>query len=214
MGHKLGDETYYEVLGVPQTVGQDEIRQAYKAALLAAHPDKTGSSSAKSCSGTATTEVGSGTATTEVGSGTATTEVGSGHRRESCSDQKNSVHLDHATQFQVHANEHTGTRLAKIREAYGVLREEKSRLQYDRQLSVVAMFRGGQEPDDDIELNDMTISKEDDGEEIMYNHQCRCGDWYSLRECDVETLKQTVTLSHALIPCPSCSLVLGVRVPQ
>jgi len=37
----MGQQTYYEILNIPSTATQDQIKAAYKAKLLATHPDKT-----------------------------------------------------------------------------------------------------------------------------------------------------------------------------
>lgn len=90
--------------------------------------------------------------------------------------------------------------LARVREAYHVLRDPASRAEYDESLRSQRMFEDAMDVYDEMLRSELEIS--DDG--TLLTHQCRCGDVFALgvEEEDAEYI----------LECPSCSLRLRVAM--
>jgi curved DNA-binding protein CbpA len=119
---------HYEVLGIPQDASPSEVRQAYKARLLIAHPDKAA--------------VPAVPAEAAVSPAAAMPTLPSGGS------------------------------IARIQDAYAVLKNPELRAVYDESLRSKRVFENALEVYETVTLADMEPSA--DGSQLT--HPCRCGD--------------------------------------
>lgn len=101
----------------------------------------------------------------------------------------------------------------RIQEAYETLRDPARRAQYDAKLVRDAIVRKRDGEDvriaDVVSVDEMTrevlpVENDDDEEdEVIYSHQCRCGDVYEVTE---DELLDGVDV----VPCNGCSLNIRV----
>jgi len=100
----------------------------------------------------------------------------------------------------------------RIQEAYETLRSEELRRQYDTKLQQDALVRKREQEavvvSDEVPLGDMQREVLAGGggeadDEVLYTHQCRCGDLYEIYEDELQD-------GVDVVPCTGCSLYILV----
>ncbi|KAK1929772.1 DPH4 [Phytophthora citrophthora] len=99
----------------------------------------------------------------------------------------------------------------RVQEAYETLRSDELRHKYDAKLLQDDLVRKREEEvvvvSDEVTLTDMQRQllpgEGDDEDEVLYTHQCRCGDLYEITE---DELQEGVDV----VPCTGCSLHIRV----
>ncbi|KAG1691990.1 hypothetical protein DVH05_025969 [Phytophthora capsici] len=99
----------------------------------------------------------------------------------------------------------------RVQEAYETLRNEELRRRYDAKLQQDDLVRKREEEvvvvSDEVTLADMQREvlpgEGGDEDEVLYSHQCRCGDVY---EITADELQEGVDV----VPCTGCSLHIRV----
>ncbi|POM79676.1 DnaJ domain containing hypothetical protein [Phytophthora palmivora] len=99
----------------------------------------------------------------------------------------------------------------RVQEAYETLRSSELRRQYDAKLLQDELMRKREQEvvvvSDEVPLSDMlreVLQGEDgDEDEVIFTHQCRCGDLYEITS---EELQDGVDV----VPCTGCSLHIRV----
>ncbi|EGZ26511.1 hypothetical protein PHYSODRAFT_308312 [Phytophthora sojae] len=99
----------------------------------------------------------------------------------------------------------------RVQEAYETLRSAELRRQYDAKLQQDELVRKREEEvvvvSDEVPLADMQREvlpgEGGDEDEVLFTHQCRCGDLYEITE---EELQDGVDV----VPCTGCSLHIRV----
>lgn len=98
----------------------------------------------------------------------------------------------------------------RVREAWEVLSDPKSRESYDNLLQ--ASRNEVDVVDGEISLEEMTVRADSDAHELLY--QCRCGDFFSITSVELEELVSSVKAAgrqaSVVLPCGSCSLKIRV----
>ncbi|RLN85767.1 hypothetical protein BBJ28_00007053 [Nothophytophthora sp. Chile5] len=165
--------SYYEVLDVAADCTADDIRRAYHLAARRYHPDKR----------------------------TAPAASHNGGRPHAGGEQNDSglTHNSACHQF------------LQVQEAYETLRHAELREQYDATLARDELREKREQEvvvvSDEVAVDDMRreVLEGEDGEsdEVLFTHQCRCGDLYEITE---EELMGGVDI----VPCTGCSLHIRV----
>ncbi|KAF1325818.1 Molecular chaperone, partial [Globisporangium splendens] len=168
--------SHYEALGVHPKSSQEEIRRAYHRAARQHHPDK------RSVPATANGDPVVAEAGVETGAA--------------------AIDADG-----VKASDHC---FLRIQEAYETLRDAEKRAQYDSRIAQEEILRKRDGEDvriaDEVPVADMTkevLHDDENGDEVIYSHQCRCGDVYEITE---DELLDGVDVA----PCNGCSLNIRV----
>ncbi|KAG2778587.1 hypothetical protein JG687_00004447 [Phytophthora cactorum] len=99
----------------------------------------------------------------------------------------------------------------RVQEAYETLRNEELRREYDAKLQQDELVRKREQEvmvvSEDVLLADMqreVLQGEDgDEDEVLYTHQCRCGDLYEITEDELQD-------GVDVVPCTGCSLHIRV----
>uniref|UniRef100_K3WAS9 Diphthamide biosynthesis protein 3 n=1 Tax=Globisporangium ultimum (strain ATCC 200006 / CBS 805.95 / DAOM BR144) TaxID=431595 RepID=K3WAS9_GLOUD len=169
--------SHYEALDVHPKSSLEEIRRAYHRAARQHHPDKR--------SAPAAADDDAAVVETRVETGTEATIVADG-----------AIASDH--------------RFLRIQEAYETLRDAEKRAQYDNKIAQEEVLRKRDGEDvriaDEVSVADMTkevLHDDENGDEVIYSHQCRCGDVYEIAE---DELLDGVDVA----PCNGCSLNIRV----
>lgn len=114
-------------------------------------------------------------------------------------------------------NHESTTKFQQIGHAYGVLKSEELRKQYDRQRELTwnhTMYHSAELRKEDLEYVE---------EAAVYTALCRCGGEYEVAEEDLikpqsqsndeeEEQQQTETETEIVVPCSSCSLRALIRI--
>ncbi|KAG6610934.1 Molecular chaperone (DnaJ superfamily) [Phytophthora cinnamomi] len=97
-------------------------------------------------------------------------------------------------------------RFLRVQEAYETLRSAERRRQYDAKLQQDALLRQREQElvvvSDEVPLADMQREVLDE-DEVLFTHQCRCGELYEVTD---EELQDGVDV----VPCTGCSLHIRV----
>ncbi|KAH7462443.1 hypothetical protein PRIC1_014897 [Phytophthora ramorum] len=107
------------------------------------------------------------------------------------------------------ATEEDEQRFLRVQEAYETLRTEEQRRQYDAKLLQDELVRRREQElvmvSDEVPLADMKreILPGDDDDEVLFTHQCRCGDLYEITEDELQD-------GVDVVPCTGCSLHIRV----
>ncbi|XP_031271537.1 DPH4 homolog [Pistacia vera] len=117
----------------------------------------------------------------------------------------------------------SGDRFLKVQKAWEVLSNSRSRAIYDSELRVSRQDTAAAE---DVNLEDMVVEVEDDGEVVELFYQCRCGDYFSVNSLELSKIGytllrnenmisfQTLNASPAsvILSCGSCSLQVRLLI--
>ncbi|KAL3670051.1 hypothetical protein V7S43_005421 [Phytophthora oleae] len=128
-------------------------------------------------------------------------------RRYHPDKRSNDVSLD-STEGSVLQDE---KKFLRVQEAYETLRSEELRRKYDAKLQQDDLLRKREQEvvvvSDEVTLTDMRrevlLGEGDDEDEVLYTHQCRCGDLYEITEDEVQE-------GVDVVPCTGCSLHIRV----
>jgi diphthamide biosynthesis protein 4 len=95
--------------------------------------------------------------------------------------------------------------LARIQEAYAVLRDPTSRAAYDDSLRTRRLFDGAIDAYDEVLRSEMEPSA--DGTQLT--HPCRCGDVFTFED-ELSDDHRDGKYGECVLECPSCSLHVRV----
>ncbi|ERN11585.1 DPH4 homolog [Amborella trichopoda] len=110
----------------------------------------------------------------------------------------------------------------KIRKAWEILGDPRSRANYDRELRASRQLLAVA---DDVELEEMGIEQDSEGEAFELYHPCRCGDYYWVSSSELGEMGVSLNGKRIgkhglgaverelLLPCGSCSLKIRLKIP-
>ncbi|KAG7389050.1 DnaJ sub C member 24 [Phytophthora pseudosyringae] len=113
------------------------------------------------------------------------------------------------------ANSEDEQQFLRVQEAYETLRRAELRRQYDAKLQQDELVRKREQEvvvvSDEVPLADMLREvlpgEGEDEDEVVFTHQCRCGDLYEITEEELQD-------GADVVPCTGCSLHIRVLLDK